>query len=132
MGAHQPVCSRCGGPRTPYKRCATCRRKDYHANPVKYINLVKKTRSTYRDRVVKHYRESCACCGESTVEFLTLVKRTGDGFVGLRANPWCITVTGGFPKDVFLVCRNCSHTLRYTGSCPHGNKIHCDITKEMT
>lgn len=80
-----------------------------------------------RSQVLAAYGGQCACCGESTPEFLSIDhiyndgaaerKRTGAGYpfyVKLRQQ--------GFPRDRYQVlCYNCNYAKSRYGACPHLN-----------
>lgn len=68
---------------------------------------------------------SCACCGETRLEFLTVdhidggggkhkkeINKTGDGFYN-----WLIT--NHFPSGYRVLCYNCNLSLGHLGYCPH-------------
>jgi hypothetical protein len=85
----------------------------------------KKYRDGLRTKVIKHYGEKCACCGESHVEFLVIDHKNGDGashrkLVGRRSHEmyrWAIK--NGYPNHLQLLCHNCNAAKQYYGICPH-------------
>lgn len=78
-----------------------------------------------RDAMLDAYGRSCACCGESHVEFLTLEHVNRDGSlhrkkVGGGANTYRDLRDRGWPKDGYKVlCMNCNWGMRRGGVCPH-------------
>lgn len=72
----------------------------------------------------------CECCGETTIEFLTIDHINGDGskqrkelgmnggnrfYRWLRAN--------NYPRGYRVLCFNCNCTIGAYGSCPHKGEI---------
>ena len=74
--------------------------------------------------VLNHYGHKCACCGETTFEFLTLDhidgngakhrKRVGNVYSWLRKN--------NYPSGYQILCFNCNCAKGFYGKCPHQNK----------
>lgn len=86
----------------------------------------------YYDRrkkmVFEHYGEQCACCGESTFEFLSIDHINNDGYLeklsdGSRLSGvhlYLKIVQDGFPKTFQTLCMNCNFGKRMNrGVCPH-------------
>jgi len=61
----------------------------------------------------------CACCGETTIEFLTFDHMNGrtiqKGFNNYRV---AISVLRGEP-DIRVLCMNCNHSYGVRSYCPH-------------
>lgn len=78
-----------------------------------------------RQEMLDAYGRSCACCGESTEEFLSLEHLNGDGKdhaerLGGRSYIYRDLKKRGWPKDDYaLYCMNCNWGSRRTGICPH-------------
>ena len=84
-----------------------------------------------RASVLQAYGEACACCGETTPEFLALDHIHNDGAAHRaslsmgRSSPdpakfyrWIRDQ--GFPRDRFqLLCHNCNSAKAWYGACPH-------------
>lgn len=86
-----------------------------------------------RDEVMKHYGSKCACCGESSIEFLTLDHVNDDGathrramnrgknksFGGWRLYRWL--KSHNYPNEIELqiLCWNCNEAKRFYEVCPH-------------
>jgi predicted restriction endonuclease len=91
-----------------------------------------KNRQT-RERVLLKYGNKCACCGETTYQFLSFdhkegrgkqhregIAETGQKFVRwLDKNP--------VQKDIQILCHNCNQSLGHYGFCPH----HPEITRPV-
>jgi len=83
-----------------------------------------------RAEVLKAYGGQCACCGESTPQFLELDHVNTNGAshrreIGRGSDAtyrWA--KSRGFPKDLFqLMCANCNQgRARNGGVCPHASK----------
>lgn len=69
----------------------------------------------------------CACCGESTIEFLSIDHVNNDGNVerrklgaGGRGLPLYIRiVNAGWPSAYQVLCFNCNLAKGFFGACPH-------------
>lgn len=96
-----------------------------------------------RLEVMSHYmppgsvKPSCACCGESIFEFLSLDHINGGGMkhrkeiakVGSVFYRWI--KNHGFPPGYRILCHNCNQAIGNWGYCPHsrGGK-HIDLIRE--
>ena len=83
------------------------------------------TRDT-RKKVIAGYGGSCACCGESRWEFLTIDHTAGGGHQhrkrlrkkGLDFYLWLLAQ--GCPRDAYRpLCFNCNLASGFYGGCPH-------------
>jgi len=78
-----------------------------------------------RREVLDHYGGICACCGEATLEFLSLDHKNGGGTkhrqeLGLRGSGiWAWVKRENFPDMFQVLCHNCNQAIGYYGSCPH-------------
>lgn len=95
-------------------RCKKC--NDIHVEASK--------RKWHRDRekVLDHYGAKCACCGETTYEFLEVDHINGDGkrhrrLVGMHMMSWIIRHK--FPTDLRILCANCNRGIANYKICPH-------------
>lgn len=83
-----------------------------------------------RRQVLEHYGGTpprCACCGETTFEFLALDHTDGggtkhrrehtNGLGGLKTYRWAIR--NGFPSIFRVLCHNCNSAFGFYGYCPH-------------
>ena len=104
----------CGNRRTRgFKSCEACRARN------------RKAWAKMRRNVFEHYGLSCACCGESTFEFLEIDHVDGDGkgndhrreigYSGIYK--WLIR--NGFPEGFQTLCSNCNRAKFRYGVCPH-------------
>lgn len=84
-----------------------------------------KLRIKLRLLVLQEYGGRCACCGETTYEFLGIDHIYNDGAAhrkeigkGNNIYPWLRD--NGFPKDRFqILCHNCNFAKGHYGRCPH-------------
>jgi hypothetical protein len=123
-------------------RCKECRNIDhsayYAANRHVFqtdarrkaaAELARTRRWNLRSEVIREYGGQCACCGESSMEFLVIDHIAGGGEQH-RLSLGC--VTGGTPfystlkrlgfpfkKDLRVLCSNCNTALGLYGCCPH-------------
>jgi hypothetical protein len=83
-----------------------------------------------RDRVLAAYGGKCACCGESTPEFLAIDHTLNDGAShrkeigsgGRSIYRWL--EANNFPQDRFrLLCHNCNQSRGFYGGCPHEGPV---------
>jgi hypothetical protein len=102
---------------------------DYHTVNKEEIN--KKVRD--RNRIIRlevliHYSQdppSCACCGETHIEFLELDHPNGDGaeqrrITGARGGPDYYRVRKeGYIQKRRVLCSNCNQSMGKYGYCPH-------------
>lgn len=76
--------------------------------------------------VLAHYSGgfmACSCCGEGTIEFLTIDHIAGGGRQHREqsgAHSICLWLKArGFPPGYRVLCMNCNHALGRYGFCPH-------------
>lgn len=90
------------------------------------VDWHKKYRQTKRLDVLTHYSDgvpTCACCGESHIEFLAIDHINGDGNKhrkvrhGVAFYNWLIT--SGYPDGYRVLCHNCNSSIGFYGYCPH-------------
>lgn len=90
----------------------------------------KKRRDAFRLKCIDYYshgENSCACCGENLLEFLSIDHINGGGGKerknirrsGVGIATWL--VKNNFPPGYRILCHNCNASLGYYGYCPHGN-----------
>lgn len=75
-----------------------------------------------RNRVLDAYGRACACCGDTTPEFLELDHVNGGGRQHRKRETrdiYQVVADEGFPNDYRLLCSNCNHSLGVKGYCPH-------------
>ncbi len=101
--------------------------KRYLDNRELRLQQCKEREQQYKQKVVDEYGGKCVCCGESTIEFLTIDhinnngaqirKETKQG-TGGKLYRWLIK--NNFPKDNYqLLCYNCNCAKGFFGYCPH-------------
>ena len=81
--------------------------------------------------VIAHLGGKCACCGETTLEFLAVDhintdgaahrrSLTRSGYSGRSHLVWADIRRRGYPRDEFQVlCHNCNAAKNLDGACPH-------------
>lgn len=83
-----------------------------------------------KEECFRQYGNKCACCGESTIEFLTIEHELGNGnnhrrelfkhnVGGSHMYRWL--KKNGYPAGFSILCMNCNWAKRYGGICPHKN-----------
>lgn len=76
-----------------------------------------------RQDLLDAYGHKCACCGETTDEFLELDHINGGGNKHRKLETkdlYSLLKKQGYPKDKYrLLCANCNHSLGMKGYCPH-------------
>ena len=138
------------------RRCSNARHKEWYAanrEHARSLNRVKSTtwvgvtfekpitRTTaanrmLREEVITVYGAKCACCGETTREFLTIDHIEGGGgkhrksLQGTYFYRWL--KNAGFPKDKFqLLCYNCNCSMAHRGYCPHKSGSRPPVVGEV-
>lgn len=90
----------------------------------------KRQRDELRAQALTHYGgtpPTCACCGEATIQFLT-IDHVGGGGNAERASIGSKGGTEfyrwlrqrGWPAGYRVLCHNCNAALGAYGACPHG------------
>ena len=112
------MCTICGRP--PERKgycCEACRIKG------------REKRRRLKLRICAAYGGRCVCCGETTIEFLSIDHKNNDG--GKRRKAGCYPSLGGnsfyrwllkhgCPQDNYqLMCMNCNSSKGHYGYCPH-------------
>lgn len=105
----------------------------YVVNAERYREGIRKALRKVRYEALCHYGgnpPSCACCGESGLEFLTLDHKHGDGSTHRKQ----ISITPGgssifywlrnnhYPCGFQVLCYNCNCAKRTGDCCPHQHK----------
>lgn len=136
-----PDKSKKDGRHTACKECVKAdRRARYSENPEKYLARGRAYQASERGRVSKirryealrkaaleAYGGSCACCGESEPDFLTVDHVGGWGAAHRKelgagaGNILQWLKKAGYPQDgtIQLLCWNCNCAIGVRGSCPH-------------
>lgn len=79
----------------------------------------------FRVGLLDHYGRQCVCCGETTIQFLELHHKNGDGGAHRKeigAGPerlyrWC--EKNGWPPILEAICGSCHTAESFYGGCPH-------------
>lgn len=105
-------CYSCGRePRTGSKRCQQC------------LDKRKQWNTRYRMEALTAYGLSCACCRESTVEFLEIDHINGNGSAHRRQlktqSIYRWLKRNGYPEGFQTLCSNCNRARWRYGCCPH-------------
>ena len=136
------VCRSCG----IEKRITQFRRKHRRKDPVTDQRHVvcarcqEKAHPSSLDRIRKRIFDvlgrSCACCGETTPEFLTLdhIGNTGAEHrrsVGRSTRAiYAAAERSGLPRDQFrILCFNCNCSIGAKGYCPHNPDIRYPVIR---
>lgn len=110
-------------------------RKEYHsdwrrANPEKWLEYRRKYQRNLRLEILEHYGgspPSCACCGETTIQFLTIDHINGGGRemrrIELRGSGglYNFLKNSNYPDGYRVLCYNCNCSIGHYGYCPHHN-----------
>jgi hypothetical protein len=75
-----------------------------------------------RKSVIEYYGGKCACCGETTYEFLTIDHINNDGAKHrkeIRKNLYLWIIQNNFPEGFQILCWNCNCAKGFHGECPH-------------
>lgn len=99
------------------------------ANRDRLAENARKRTQLIKTEVIGHYGESCACCGEDRLVFLTIDHPEGNGAAhrrelfgdsigraGERFYRWL--KRNGLPTGYRVLCWNCQHAS-FRGVCPH-------------
>jgi hypothetical protein len=89
-------------------------------------NRAKIDRKNLKEVVYNHYGNKCACCGETTEEFLTIDHINNDGakqrkVIGRKMQNMYLWIIGNdFPDEFQILCWNCNcGRHKNNGVCPH-------------
>lgn len=92
---------------------------------IDHPNFDKEYNRKIRREVLVHYGNKCACCGESTYEFLAFdhIKGGGSkirretGIYGSKFTLWLRK--NNYPEGFRILCHNCNVAMGLYGYCPH-------------
>lgn len=130
MGYATRLCTHVG---EPHPR-GTCPSKHDYSKccPHKILRGISRTAQGQRERrlairaeVLAAYGGQCACCGESTPNFLGLDHKNGDGVQhratldGRKTNMYYWAKRNYYPDLLQLLCWNCNYARNFFGKC-HG------------
>lgn len=106
-------------------------RKYYRENVSAIRDQARQGRWDLKVEVIKAYGGSCACCGDTHFEFLTIDHIKGGGTKhrkesGLEGQSFYIWLKqNNFPKgDYRVLCISCNFSLGHYGYCPHADEMH--------
>ena len=112
--------------RADCKRCETRRViTHYYANKESWLRVHKAYVLKIRKQVIEHYGGKCACCGETTLEFLGIDHKRGGGNKHRKAlnlygyNFYLWIIRNNYPKSLQVLCHNCNLAKGFYGVCPH-------------
>ena len=117
------------------KQCKTCQRENQRVCRAKRkasgrLNYSQEEHRRRKYEVMSHYSggdPACACCGESTLEFLSIDHINGGGSEhrkelrqpGKRITMYRWLKRHGYPPGYRVLCHNCNQSLGTWGYCPH-------------
>lgn len=107
----------------------------YQRNKPKFLGYNRKV----RQMVLDAYGNACACCGETTPEFLGVDHVNNDGekhrreLKGYGRSIYQWLKMQGFPQDgrFQLLCHNCNMAKGLYGGCPHNGPVPGMRPKDM-
>lgn len=111
--------------------CKQCRKLRDKKRYVDRKELIREQQRIYdlsvKIKIIEGYGGKCACCDESSIEFLTIDHINNDGAEDRRQNGnksggklyrWLIK--NDFPKENYqILCYNCNYAKGFFGYCPH-------------
>ncbi len=111
--------------------CKPCEKRRAQKKYIDRKELIREQQRLYdlsvKMKVIEGYGGKCSCCGESTMEFLTIDHINNDGAEDRRQNGkksggklyrWLIQ--NNFPQENYqLLCYNCNCAKGFFGYCPH-------------
>lgn len=125
---HMPTCPKCQQEKAldqfPTSLRTTTGRTLYECIQCKRDRNNRRNRAL-RVAVLTHYstgRPTCACCKETTLEFLALDHIHGGGRKHrqtIQMRWWEWLRKQGYPKGFRVLCHNCNQAIGVYGSCPH-------------
>ena len=82
----------------------------------------KRRRKELRINVLTYYGGKCVCCGETTIEFLSMDHIDGGGTYHRRhiqRRIWNWLKSNNYPGGFQVLCFNCNLAKGFHGYCPH-------------
>jgi esterase/lipase len=76
-------------------------------------------------KIINAYGGVCSCCGEDTIEFLSIDHINNDGAKHrkelkiLKTTFYQWIINNNYPKGFQVLCMNCNTAKGYYGQCPH-------------
>jgi len=112
-----------------YRNYHKTHKEKEHLSRIEYNKIHKEEkrleRIELRKEVLKHYGGKCACCGETTYEFLSIDHINGGGRkhreeIYRLICPWL--KKNNYPDGFQVLCFNCNQAKGIYGICPHQKK----------
>ena len=119
-----------------HESCQTDAALLYNKKRWKRLSAEERTRNNQRSKnlaqkrrqvVLSHYGGTCDCCGESTLEFLSIDHINGKGTAhrrdvgeGQKFYKWLIA--SNFPEGFRVLCHNCNMSYGFYGYCHHQDR----------
>lgn len=111
--------------------CKSCEKQRAQRKYIERKELIREQQRIYdlscKQKVIDAYGGKCACCGENTIEFLTVDHINNDGAEDRKGNGnklggklyrWLIK--NNFPQGMYqILCYNCNCAKGFFGYCPH-------------
>lgn len=112
-------------PEVKAKQKAYLQRPDVKARKNRQSEYSNKRSKEARTKILLHYGNKCACCGETIPEFLSIDHVNNDGakerkelkLAGYKLYNHIIRTN--YPSNYQILCRNCNWGKMICGTCPH-------------
>ena len=111
----------------------TTYQREYRRNNREKVNTIARHyRQKLKLETISAYGGKCACCGENTLEFMTIDHKNGGGNQDRKRMGSNSSGTGfyqrlrnaGYPQGEYQVlCYNCNNSMGAYGYCPHSERI---------
>jgi len=119
-----PTCKTCQQekPRSEFYQRKDGRLQSGHCKQCTIKKMVEKERQD-RFKTINHYGGKCACCGETSIEFLSIDHIDGGGNQHRKKEniknmaKWL--KKNNYPTGFRILCRNCNFSYGAYGYCPH-------------
>jgi hypothetical protein len=113
------------------KRFKEARRQFHQQNRDEQNRLAREQHRATREEAIQAYGGKCACCSESTFEFLGIDHVFEDGHEhrkkgsGIGGNIYYWLKKNNYPKDgrFQILCHNCNMAKAHYGGCPHQGPV---------
>lgn len=114
------------------RRCKVCAKqhrvnymREWSSRP-ENVARVAELRRELRQKVIDGYGGGCACCSETTFEFLAIDHVNGGGSKEReKLSSWQLVnkvYKLGFPPEYQILCHNCNSAKGWWGECPHNKE----------
>jgi len=99
--------------------------KHHNLDPALHRKYAKTYKLRLRNEILDHYGKKCACCGETTIEFLAIDHINGGGNAHRRkigrTNLYTWLKANNYPDGFQTLCHNCNMSKGFYGYCPHNH-----------